>query len=359
MNILLITDLYPVKEDEKTTPKTLSNFVREWENSGHKVDVIKPNFILNSFIRKKPFYKTGLYGKILNLNYWLPFCFNVKQKYNFSLDYDLAIAHMPSGILFADKLNIPFVAGIHNSDLTVLSNPFYKFYFGKRLKKALDNSKAIACRSYVIKEKLLKLCPQYAHKTFVAPSGINKSIINDNIYENEIDKHNLKIVTCANIIKRKHIDKLIRACRRTPNVELTVIGDGKLRKKLEKIDRNVKFTGHLKPTDVYKIMRQNDIFILPSVNETFGMVYLEAMASGCITVCTKNDGIDGIIKDGENGFLVEPNVEDIYKLISEIKNSDTNKLMRLKKNSINTIKNLTSDVAAQNYINQILRFCND
>lgn len=57
MNILFITDLYPVNENEKTTPKTLLNFVKEWENSGHNVDVIKPNFILNSFYGGNLFIK--------------------------------------------------------------------------------------------------------------------------------------------------------------------------------------------------------------------------------------------------------------------------------------------------------------
>ena len=50
MNILFITDLYPVKNTEPTTPRTLSDFVSEWKKQGHKVDIIKPNFILNSFL---------------------------------------------------------------------------------------------------------------------------------------------------------------------------------------------------------------------------------------------------------------------------------------------------------------------
>ncbi|MFW2551510.1 hypothetical protein, partial [Klebsiella pneumoniae] len=70
MKILMITDLYPVKEDEVNTPKTLYNFVRSWECQGHKVDVIKPNFLLNSFLRQKPFYKTGWYGNVYNVNYF-------------------------------------------------------------------------------------------------------------------------------------------------------------------------------------------------------------------------------------------------------------------------------------------------
>ena len=41
MKILFITDLYPVKENEKTTPRTLFDFVQEWKAAGNEVDVIK------------------------------------------------------------------------------------------------------------------------------------------------------------------------------------------------------------------------------------------------------------------------------------------------------------------------------
>ena len=76
----MITDLYPVKSEEINTPKTLYNFVQSWICQGHKVDVIKPNFILNSFLRKKPFYKTGWYENVYNVNYFTPFWFNIKNK---------------------------------------------------------------------------------------------------------------------------------------------------------------------------------------------------------------------------------------------------------------------------------------
>lgn len=84
MKILFITDLYPVNTDETTTPVTLHNFVFEWIKQGHNVDVIRPNFILNSFLRGKPFYKTGFYNyegvRIFNVNYFTPFLFDIVQK---------------------------------------------------------------------------------------------------------------------------------------------------------------------------------------------------------------------------------------------------------------------------------------
>ena len=53
------------------------------------------------------------------------------------------------------------------------------------------------------------------------------------------------------------------------------------------------------------MMAGADFFVMPSYPEGLGIVYLEAMGEGCITIGTKGEGIDGIIRDGENGFLVE------------------------------------------------------
>lgn len=420
MNILFITDLYPVKSDEKTTPRTLLAFVEEWKKMGHNVDILKPNFIFNSFLRGKPFYKSGQYGDVFNINYWTPFWFDVKRKFNGNSrlgtlaqlnkhNYNIVVAHMPSGILFADKLGLPFVAGIHNSDIEVLTNPLYKIHFKPRLEKALRNARAIACRSFVLQDKLLKLYPEFENKVFVAPSGVDEKAVKQLgseaarlldgkpiRHETDLDvkmqrckevkseKHSadtnfsgftshislssdmnhslltthhspIKVLTCAHFKKRKNIDKVIKACKGLECFELTVIGDGKERKKFEKIDKNVIFTGRLPHDEVLAKMRNSDIFVLPSVGETFGMVYLEAMASGCITVCTKGDGIDGIIKDRENGFLTEPNFESIKETLLNIKNLTKEELNSLYTNSFNTIQHYTSTLCAERYLQQILK----
>ena len=358
MKILLITDLYPVKEREINTPRTLYDFVVGWKDLGHEVKIIKPNFILNSFIRKKPFYKTGWYNDVLNINYWFPFMGKIEKKLNkfYKEDFepDVVIAHMPSGIMFANKFDKPFVAGIHCSDIEVLTNPLYSIYFKQSIEKALKKSAAISCRSYVLKEKLLKMFPQYEAKTFVAPSGIDEKYIINPINRIETDK--LKILTCANFKKRKNIDKLIHALKNVEGVELTVIGEGKERKRLQKINKENKFLGRLSREKVLEHMRKSDLFILPSVNETFGMVYIEAMASGCITVCTEGDGIDGIIKNGENGYTVKPDAESIKVLIEKIKTTDISELNRIRENSIKTVSNYTRSKCCSNYLLNIDNF---
>lgn len=345
MKILVVTDLYPVSEGEKYTPRTIYNFVKCWKLLGHEVRVIKPNFLLNSFLRGKPFYKSGVYGDVENINYFLPFLGNVKNKIKTEFTPDVVVAHMPSGILFADKLGFPFVAAVHGSDIEVLTKSLYKFYFKRCLLKAYGHANKIAARSDVLKSNFLKLCPEYKDKIFTAYSGVDGAIL-----RTWSDRGKISVLTCGKFIKRKNMDKVITACDKFENVELMVIGEGK--ENLRKLSDKPIFTGHIPHNEVIEKMRNSDIFILPSENETFGMVYLEAMAAGCITVCRKGDGIDGIIKDGENGFLCD-NVEEVLNRILSCENK--NKILE---NAYNTVLELSEMNAAENYINYLAEIKN-
>ena len=336
MRILVITDLYPIQEGEKGTPLTIQAFVRSWEVLGHEVRVVRPNFLLNSYLRKKTYYKDGIYGQVENINYILPFMGDIKKKIKTLFAPDIVVAHMPSGVIFANKLGVSFSAAVHASDIEVLTNPLYSFYFKTELEKAYKNAKCIACRSYVLRDKFLKLYPQYAKKTFVAPSGIEEEKIVKREWQ---EKDKIKVLTCGQFIKRKNIDKVIKAC------ELTVIGSGS--QKLEKISDKPIFLGQISREEVLGKMLESDVFILPSKNETFGMVYLEAMASGCITVCSQNDGVDGIIKDGVNGFLCN-DVEETIARIIDFEDKDL-----ILENSYKTIKNYTDELVANHYLKNI------
>ena len=220
--------------------------------------------------------------------------------------------------------------------------------------KALNNANKIFCRSYVLKDKLANLYPKYKEKTFVVPSGVDEKIILTDLPHN-INTEKLKILTCANFKKRKNIDKVILALKYFDNVELTVVGDGKGINKLKKLDKRTIFTGRLEHEKVIELMRQSDIFILPSVNETFGMVYLEAMASGCITMCCENEAIDGIIRFGENGFTVKPDEDYISDIVYRIAlDMDENSLNHIRKNALDTAKKYTKKSCAENYINMLV-----
>ena len=115
---------------------------------------------------------------------------------------------------------------------------------------------------------------------------------------------------------QKKFDVTLRAFallkHRYPAINMAVVGSGPELENLKKlccelnIERDVEFTGKLPNNEVLRRMAAAQFFCMPSVREGFGIVYLEAMASGCITIGTKGEGIDGFIKSGENGFLVSP-----------------------------------------------------
>jgi len=90
-----------------------------------------------------------------------------------------------------------------------------------------------------------------------------------------------------------------------------IIGTGPEKKNLESLTEKlniknfIQFLGPLPHKKVMEYISICDIFSLPSWNEAFGVVYLEAMVHKKPVIAIKNQGIDGIIKNKKNGLLVD------------------------------------------------------
>jgi glycosyltransferase involved in cell wall biosynthesis len=95
------------------------------------------------------------------------------------------------------------------------------------------------------------------------------------------------------------------------NLLFVMIGDGPLRKKLERtveesgLSGNFYFTGEVSRAKVLGYLEQADIFALPSSNEAFGISILEAMSKNVPVVAMNNSGVSDIIKSGVNGYLAD------------------------------------------------------
>ena len=355
MKILFVTDLYPIGEEK--IAKALFYFVQEWQNMGHEVEVIRANFILNTKLRGRKILEEKIYKengtKIYNLNFHTPFIFNVYDKLpkDFSLkNYDIMISHMPCGALMAQKLlkkeKIKYICAVHASDITVLTKWKY-LPFRNQLKKSYKLADKISARSPILKEEIEKIIPN--NKTFVAFSGVDIEPI-----EKPLNKK-ITITTVASLIKRKNIDVLIKALNEMPQIKLNIIGSGCKEKNLKKLAKgsNIQFFGQLQRPLVIEQLKNSDIFVLLSNNETFGLSYLEAMATGNIVIGKKGDGIDGILKDNENGFLINPNSEELKKCLDKILSMKEEEISTIKANCAKTIKELTSQSSAENYLKNI------
>lgn len=117
-------------------------------------------------------------------------------------------------------------------------------------------------------------------------------------------------------------------------------GDGPLKSLLEEILKektNAIVMGPIANDDVHRYYQASDVILVPSitteegVEEATSLTMLEGMACGKIVVCTKVGGMNEVIKDGENGFLIEQKSEDaIIAKLSFIK-KNINKLEELRK----------------------------
>lgn len=108
------------------------------------------------------------------------------------------------------------------------------------------------------------------------------------------------------------------------SIHLTVAGDGPdlpaLKLKLARHAGRVNFLGAVHPKEVHRMLVRQDVLIMPSRFEGFGLTLTEAMAVGCIPVVSRIRGVtDMIVDDGLNGFLFSiGNAQEAARLISGV-----------------------------------------
>ena len=169
-------------------------------------------------------------------------------------------------------------------------------------------------------------------------------------------------VYVGSFIRRKYPEKLLLALGKVniKDFSLDYVGDGANRPIIEKIisDKGwgdkVKLHGFVKREEVPSYVEKAQCFIMISEEETFGLVYLEAMSMGCITIASRNEGMEGIIEDGVNGFLCKAGDEnELANIIERINSMPQENINRISQNAIATARKLTDSKVAEYYINSI------
>lgn len=118
----------------------------------------------------------------------------------------------------------------------------------------------------------------------------------------------------------KGVDTVIRVLpdvlKCFPDLLYIVVGEGDLKPRLEEWAQqstarsHIQFIGHLQLGDLKKYYSACDIYVMPSRQEGFGLVFLEAMAFGKPVIAGKCGGAAEIVRDGQTGFLVDPDNSD-------------------------------------------------
>jgi glycosyltransferase involved in cell wall biosynthesis len=213
------------------------------------------------------------------------------------------------------KQKIPIIALVHL---------FSAFIPGMLLTQAL---RAFVEKRYLMtldglilnSQSTLEQAKQLSNKTLpphlvALPCGDNFS--SDIVDEKKYNSGQLKILFVGNLSKQKGLHVLLRSLTllKEKPISLTVVGREDVERayvnqqkefaKKQGIFNKVTFMGVLTGESLRTMYQQHDVFVLPSKNEAYGIVYLEAMQFGLPAIATTMGGGREIIEHKKNGFLV-------------------------------------------------------
>lgn len=394
MNILALTSVYPHIDEMNSTP-TVEYFCEEWRKQGHNIIVVHnssrfikalyyiPQFICNYAETKlhhpmpvkstiEPLYResNGIQIYRVPLLKLIPYGKFTRKAINKQIeiiDEILEENDFIPDIIIGHWINpqielLPILSQKYNAQTSIV---FHNDCTQKNIKRfdlrnSINNIDAVGCRNktyakYVKTELGLKKLP------FICYSGVPDNVVENNSYGNHIKDRYIYI---GRLIGYKNVDTIIKALSiayKTADFHLDIIGDGYDKKKLIElvqelnVSENVTFYGRLDRNAVFEHLSNDDVFIMVSDNETFGMVYVEAMLMGCITVGSINGGIDGVIVDGKNGFLCKQGDEvNLVNIINGIRNMSDEEKKLIRNSAIQTANMYSDAKVAERYLNDIM-----
>ena len=397
-NILVLTPIYPGPGIPASTTPVVHYFTREWVKLGYNVKVVNypSNFpfalrmvgklfhsqiesILSCSIRttkleideyvidnvqviRFPLKKTKPHSRYNKkqidevANKTIDWC--VKQNFN----PEVIIGHWTNpqveimGILKA-KFSVPTCLIMHDA-----GNDFQSIYSNDK-DKLLGNIDVIGYRSNAIKQKFESKFG-YHSKWLYCYSGIPENFLHKGENKRSFDRIK-NFIYVGMMIKRKYPTAIINALDKSCISDYTIsyIGSGEEQKVIKKIigkkpyiNDCVYLYSRIPREEVRKKLQEADVFTMISRNETFGLVYLEAMAAGCITIASKNEGFDGVIIDGYNGFLCEAgNVHELAAIYNKIALMSPDELRAISNNAIATANIMTDKLTAKQYIEDVIK----
>ena len=218
-----------------------------------------------------------------------------------------------SAAYVAKKYNIPLVITEHSS---VKRGQYVRESYYKRIVNSYKSADSIIAVGNGLKKEIEELTSRKDIK--VIGNLVDLSLFNIRNIKRENDE--FIFFSVAFLEGEKGLDTLIKAFSmrfKNEKVRLVIGGDGSQRQWLEGIAKNegienqVTFTGALSREEVASWMNKCDAFVLPSRYETFGVVYIEALASGKPVIGTFNGGAEDIVTK-DVGILV--NIDNIKEL---------------------------------------------
>lgn len=270
------------------------------------------------------------------------------------------------------NLQVPLLVTFHGFDITTIDqyaerSATQRLYFRRREALKREAKLFIAVSEFIKKKLLEQGFPP--DKVVVHYIGVDTQLFQP---DPAVQREPV-VLFVGRLTEKKGCEYLIRAMRTVqaimPEVELVVIGDGRLRGSLERLAETslnrYRFLGVQSPEMVRFWMQQAKIFCVPSItaksgdSEGFGLVFAEAQAMGLPVVSFSSGGIPEAIAHGETGFLAaERDSEKLAAYILRLLKEPElwQKFSRQGQERVRTLFNLHDQTRALErlYLNQVL-----
>ena len=262
-------------------------------------------------------------------------------------------AFMAQQILKTQGINIPFITTLHGTDITLVGRDRS---FEPVITFCLNQSNVVTAVSESLKqdtykhfdtERDIKVIPNFINQFIEDPLNI------DIEQRRKYAKDDERIVChVSNFRKVKRVGDVIRIfekINKKVKSRLLLIGDGPERYNIELLCRELNIGDRVmmvgKIRDTGKLLSIADLFLLPSLTESFGLAALEAMGVGTPVISSNTGGIPEVNKEGFSGFLSEVgDIEEMAKngiyLLSDDKLLNQFKIQALQQSKVFSLENV-------------------
>lgn len=282
-----------------------------------------------------------------------------KRKYSV-INTHFAVPSGPLGCLISKLFKIPNVLSIHGGDIFDPSkkmSPHRSFIFRKIVRLVLNNSNRIVAQSTNTKENAVKYYNPVKDIDII-PLAFHPPKINNGkfILPNYV-KGDFSMITIGRLVKRKSIETIIEALSELKNkkIKLYILGDGPEKEFLQDfavksgVSDNIYFAGFVTEKRKYEYLKQSNAYIMTSLHEGFGIVFMEAMEFSLPIISTNHGGQTDFLFDNKNAILID--VKDVKGCIKAVKKLITDKKLyhKLSVNNKNDVRKFYAGNIASQY----------
>ena len=221
-----------------------------------------------------------------------------------------------AGAMLKKEYGIPLVVTAHGYDIYDL--PFRDAEWKERIEAILNTADVVITVSNSNRECVERL--NVTAPVNVVPNGFRHDLFYPMRTETCRKTLNLPVdrkilLSVGNLVEVKGhtylIDAMSEVVRERRDVLCLIVGRGELKRRLEKkisslgLEQYVRLVGGKPHSEIPLWMNASNVFVLPSLRESFGIVQVEAMACGKPVVATKNGGSEEIVIPGKTGLLCD------------------------------------------------------